>query len=131
MRPIDVALVWLVAAAHFAFMVYLPSGGFLAWRWRRGIWLHPPAVLWGLASVAVGLRCPLTDLEQWARTRADMAPLGSTGFIDHYLTGVLYPGWATGYVQTAVALAVLVSWLGYGLTARRGIGHRRTVANTV
>ena len=48
-----------------------------------------------------------------------MAPLGPAGFIDHYITGVFYPVWATGYVQAAVFTAVLVSWVLYVVTARR------------
>ena len=40
MRPMYIVLVWLVVAAHFAFLIYLPAGGFLALRWRRTIWLH-------------------------------------------------------------------------------------------
>lgn len=131
MRPLFAVLVWLVAAAHFAFLVYLPSGGFLALRWRRSIWLHLAAVLWALASVAVGLWCPLTALEQWARGGAGMAPLSSAGFIDHYITGVVYPAAATGLVQAAVLAAVLVSWLGYALTARHAVRPRRDVAGIV
>lgn len=118
MRPLYVALVWLVAAAHFAFLAYLPSGGFLALRWRRSIWLHGLVVLWALGSVALNLWCPLTTFEQWARARAGMAPLTSTGFIDHHLTGVLYPASATGHVQAAVLAAVLTSWALYLATAR-------------
>ena len=119
MRPVFVALVLLVAAAHFAFLIYLPSGGFLALRWRRSIWLHLPVVLWAMGSVTIGLGCPLTDLERWARSGAGMGPLSSAGFIDHYITGVVYPAAAAGYVQAAVLLAVLVSWLFFALTARR------------
>jgi hypothetical protein len=114
MRPLYIALVWLVVAAHFAFLIYLPSGGFLALRRRRSIWLHVPVVLWGIGSVALHFRCPLTALEQWARPRA--------GFIDHYITGVMYPSGATGYAQAAAFSAVLVSWVAYLMTARRGTG---------
>lgn len=122
MRPLYIALVWLVVAAHFAFLVYLPSGGFLALRWRRSIWLHVPVVLWGIGSVALHFWCPLTALEQWARPRAGMASLEQTGFIDHYITGVMYPSGATGYAQAAAFSAVLVSWAAYLMTARRGAG---------
>ena len=83
MRTPYTALVGLTVAAHFAFLIYLPIGGFLALRWRRSIWVHVAVVLWGLGSVALHLWCPLTALEQWARPRAGMAPLGSAGFIDH------------------------------------------------
>jgi len=117
MRPIYTVLVWLVVAAHFAFLIYLPCGGFLALRWRRTIWLHVPVVLWGIASVILHLGCPLTALERWARIQAGMVPLGSAGFIDHYIAGVVYPSGATGYVQLAVFLAVAVSWVAYAATS--------------
>ena len=123
MQPMYTVLVWLVVAAHFAFLIYLPCGGFLALRWRRTIWLHVPVVLWGIASVVLHLGCPLTALERWTRAAAGMTPLGSAGFIDHYITGVVYPSWGTGYAQMTIFLAVTVSWAAYAAT-----GHgRRTV----
>ncbi len=128
MRPLYTVLVWLVAAAHFAFLVYLPAGGFLALRWPPALWLHVPVVLWGVASLALHLECPLTVVEQWARGRAGMAPLGSTGFIDHYITGVVYPADAAGYVQAIVFLAVLGSWAA-NLVRRRQRRRRPAVAH--
>lgn len=119
MSVLYTALLALVVAAHFAFLIYLPSGGFLALRWRRTIWLHVPVVLWGVGSVVLHFWCPLTALEQWTRASAGLPPLGSAGFIDHYITGVMYPSGATGYAQAAAFTAVLVSWIAYALTARR------------
>ncbi len=111
MRPLYTALVWLLVAMHVAFLIYLPLGGFLALRWRPTIWLHVPAVLWGGATVALNLDCPLTELERWARSHAGMPPISPAGFIDHYLAGALYPAWTAGYVQVAALLAVLASWV--------------------
>ena len=34
-------------------LIYLPSGGFLALRRRRSIWLHVAVVLWGVGSVVL------------------------------------------------------------------------------
>ncbi|HWT47945.1 MAG TPA: DUF2784 family protein, partial [Mycobacterium sp.] len=34
----------LIVAVHFAFIGYVVTGGFLALRWRRTMWLHVPAV---------------------------------------------------------------------------------------
>lgn len=119
MRPLFVALVGVAVVAHVAFLAYLPSGGFLALRWRRTIGLHVAVVLWGIGSVVLHFFCPLTDLERWARARAGMAPLSPDGFIDHYITGVLYPTWADGYVRAAVFGAVLVSWVLYAGRRRR------------
>lgn len=111
MRLACTVLVWLAVAAHTAFLIYLPLGGLLALRWRRTIGMHAVAVLWAVASVAGRLPCPLTDLERWARARAGMAPLDPAGFIEHYITGVLYPAGAAGYVQAALAAVVAASWV--------------------
>ena len=69
-------------AAHFAYLLYVPSGGFLALRWPRTTALHVASVAWGVAVVGLRLPCPLTSLESWARRRADMDPLPTAGFID-------------------------------------------------
>lgn len=124
MRDLYLAVVWLAAAAHFAFLAYLAAGGFLALRWRRTIWIHVPAVLWALGSMARHFECPLTNLEQWARARAGLAPLNPTGFIDHYITGVLFPAGGASLARAAVLLAIAVSWVLYVRTGRRVLQPR-------
>jgi hypothetical protein len=108
MRLLFTALVWLVVAAHFVFLIYLPVGGLLALRWRGTIWLHAAAVAWAAASVLVHVPCPLTGIERLAREHAGMAPLGSAGFIDHYISGV-----GDHEAQAAALIVVAVSWVGY------------------
>ena len=101
----------LIVVTHLAFIGYVVVGGFLALRWRRSIWLHAAAVLWGILIVTAHLHCPLTWLERRARDAAGMAPLPADGFIAHYLTGPLYPAGATTAVECAVLAVVAVSWL--------------------
>ncbi|MET8873757.1 DUF2784 domain-containing protein [Nocardia sp. NPDC004604] len=101
------------AAVHFVFVAYVVVGGFMAWRWPRTIWLHLLAFGWGFSTVLFGFVCPLTNLENWARHRAGVAGLPPSGFIDHYLTGVIYPESALGLVRGLVAVCVVVSWVGY------------------
>lgn len=105
---------------HLAFLVYVVSGGFLAWRWRWTIWLHLLAVGWGFSTVLFGLDCPLTHVEDWARRSAGQDGLPATGFIDHYLTGVVYPREALGLVRVLAGLAVAISWVGFVLRGRAG-----------
>lgn len=107
------------AIVHFLFVAYVVVGGFLAWRRRRTIWLHLAAFAWGFSTVLFGFDCPLTDLENWARHRAGQAGLPPSGFIDHYITGVLYPRNALELVRVGVALVVLASWIGFVVLARR------------
>jgi hypothetical protein len=104
-------LVAVTVAVHCGFIAYLVLGGFVACRWPRTFGVHAVAVLWGLGSVALGLPCPLTDLERWARARAEMPPLPSQGFIAHYITGVLYPAGWESTVQVAMFAVVLASWV--------------------
>ncbi|MFI9508510.1 DUF2784 domain-containing protein [Nocardia sp. NPDC052566] len=108
-----------VAAVHFAFVVYVVIGGFLAWRRPRTLVLHLIAFGWGFSTVLFGVKCPLTDLENWARHRAGVAGLPPSGFIDHYLTGVIYPESALGLVRVLVVVCVTVSWVGYAWLWRR------------
>ena len=126
-------LATLVLTGHFGFLAYLVLGGFLAWRWPRTIWLHAATAAWGVAIVAAdlfadGITCPLTYAEDWARRRAGEAPL-TTGFIDRYLEGVIYPERYAALAQGLAALAVLASWVGYALRPRahrvdRSVGKR-------
>ena len=106
-------LVALVVALHFAFIGYVVLGGFLALRWPRTMWLHIPAVLWGIGIGTKRVDCPLTWVERWARARAGMAPLPPDGFIAHYITGVVYPVSWEGAVEVAAFTVVLASWVLY------------------
>ncbi|MBV9321623.1 MAG: DUF2784 domain-containing protein [Mycobacterium sp.] len=109
----------LTVIAHFLFIGYVVAGGFLALRWRRTIWLHLAAVLWGAASVVGHVGCPLTGVERWARNRAGMPPLTSKGFIANYITGVFYPaGWMIA-VHVVVAAIIAASWTIYVWRGRR------------
>ncbi|MEV0764175.1 DUF2784 domain-containing protein [Nocardia sp. NPDC050435] len=106
------------AAVHLAFVGYVVVGGFLAWRWPRTRWLHLLAFGWGFGTVLIGFDCPLTYLEDWARRRAGQQGLPPSGFIDHYLTGVIYPDSALTLVRALVAVTVLVSWAGFAWRLR-------------
>ncbi len=113
------AVVALTAAAHFAYLAYLPSGGFLALRWRRTFWLHLPTVCWGIGVVALELPCPLTALEDWARARAGMGPLPENGFIGRYVDGAVIPPNRTGAAQAMAFAAAALSWIALLIQGRR------------
>jgi hypothetical protein len=104
-------LVAVIVAVHFAFLLEVIAGGFLA-LWRRWlIWVHLAAVAWAVAILTVpGLVCPLTVAENWARKRAGMASY-SGGFIDRYIQGHLYPAAGTHFVQAAIGAVVVLSWV--------------------
>lgn len=112
------AIADLTMATHFAFLTYVLAGGFLAWRWPWTFWPHLFLAAWGFSTVVLHLDCPLTYLEDWARRKAGERGL-TTGFIDHYLTGVVYPERYAGLLQVLAAATVAVSWVGALVLWRR------------
>lgn len=117
-------LAQIVVAAHFLFLGYLTVGGFLAWpaRWRWTALAHVPVVGWGICIVTVGQECPLTYLENWARRQAGQRSLAH-GFVDTYLTGVIYPARYLTEVRLLVGLVIAVSWVGLAIR----VGRRRAL----
>jgi hypothetical protein len=103
------SLVVAVVGLHLAYLGYLVAGGYLAWRWPRSSPLHLVATGWGAFIVVTAAPCPLTWLENALRRRGGQPRLAA-GFIDTYVTGVLYPAQHEGAVRVAVALVVAVSW---------------------
>ena len=94
----------LVLVAHLAFVLFVVLGGLLA---LRVAWIHVPVALYGAAIEFVGFICPLTPLEVWLRRRGGEAGYEG-GFIEHYITGALYPSGLTRDVQLVLGTALLV-----------------------
>ncbi len=116
----------LLVALHATFVLFVASGGFLALRWRRLVWLHVPAALWGALIEFMGWICPLTPLENRLRLLAGGAGYQG-GFVEHYLIPTLYPAHYTealrfGLGALVVVLNGIAYWLYFG---------RRTLGNNV
>lgn len=111
-------LVTVILALHFGYLGYLVLGGFLAWRFPKAIVPHVAAAIWGILIVLEWVDCPLTTAEDWARQRSGEPPLAA-GFIDRYVTGVIYPPEYLHEIRFAVAVVILVSWVGAFLRWRR------------
>ncbi|MET0496802.1 MAG: DUF2784 domain-containing protein [Steroidobacteraceae bacterium] len=109
-----------VLVFHLAFIVFVMLGGLLVLRWKWIAWLHVPAVLWGIYIELSGRICPLTPLENSLREAAGQSGY-SGGFIDHYITALIYPdGLSRGIQMALAATVVLVNGLVYWrLLARR------------
>ena len=93
---------------HLAFILFVVFGGFLAWRWRRLVWIHVPCALWGAIVEFAGWICPLTPLENRLRRAAGQSGYEG-GFVEHYVMPVLYPDVLTRELQIAIGLFALVT----------------------
>ena len=96
----------LVLVAHLAFVVFVVLGGLLVWRWRRLAWVHVPVALWGAAIAVVGFTCPLTPLENRLQRLGGRAGYQG-GFIEHYVTALVYPAGLTRGAQIVLGAGVL------------------------
>jgi uncharacterized membrane protein YhhN len=97
-----------VLLLHFAFVAFVVGGGLLVLCWPRWATLHVPAALWGVVVEYSGAICPLTPLEVAWRERGGGAGYAG-GFLDHYLTAVLYPAGLTRRAQLALGTIVLAT----------------------
>jgi hypothetical protein len=96
----------LTLMVHAAFVAFVVLGGLAVLRWPTIAWVHLPAVAWGVAIEFGGWICPLTPLEVALRQRGGEAGYGG-GFIEHYVTPVLYPDGLTHSMQVMLGLTVL------------------------
>jgi len=95
-----------VVALHAGFILFALLGGSLLVRFPRLVWLHAPALGWGSWIAASGSLCPLTPLENRLRAQAGEGVYAG-GFIDQYLTPVIYPEGLTRGTQAAYG-AILI-----------------------
>ena len=108
----------IITVLHLAFVAFVLLGGFLVLRWRRSIWIHGPAVLWGAVVEWAGWVCPLTPLENWLRLKGDVRGYAG-GFVEHYLVPVLDPDALTPETQAVLGgLVIVVNLLVYGCVLR-------------
>ena len=103
-------LVVATVASHLTFIAYMLFGGFLGLRWRRSLWLHVPAGVWGMITLTFSLRCPLTELEVWARPKAGWPPLPPKGFVGRYIRGVVVPDRWMRAAEITVGVTIPLSW---------------------
>jgi hypothetical protein len=123
-----IALADVIVVVHLAYLVFIPTGGFLAWRWPRVVWAHLAAVALAVVSVTVHFDCPLTTWEQSLRRRGGQVPY-SDGFVDHYLTGRVYPHGDAWVVQAVFGACIVISYAVLIRRRRRGRGSPRLVGS--
>ena len=105
----------LIVLVHFAFIIFVVAGGLLALKWPKMAYLPIPAAVWGAWIGFANWICPLTPLENHLRRLTGEAGYAG-GFIEHYITRILYPAGLTAGMRVmlgvaAVAVNLLVYWI--------------------
>jgi Protein of Unknown function (DUF2784) len=96
-----------VLLLHLLFILFAVLGALLALRWRAVLWLQVPAFLWAGYVMASGRICPLTPLENALRHKAGEVGYQG-GFVEHYITALIYPDGLTRALQLGLALGVVL-----------------------
>lgn len=111
---------------HLLFIVFVIFGGLLVLYRNWVAWLHLPMMLWGVAINHLGIVCPLTPLENHFRLLAGQRSYPG-GFIDRYITPLVYPAGFTSRTWMYLSIALL-AWnlLLYGLAIYRNISSHET-----
>ncbi|MEJ2360271.1 MAG: DUF2784 domain-containing protein [Gammaproteobacteria bacterium] len=96
-----------IVVLHLSFAVFVMLGAFLLLKWPKWIWVHLPAVCWGILVEFTGWICPLTPLENRLRDQAGLG-MYRGDFVMHYLMPVLYPLHLTRTTQVVLGITVVI-----------------------
>ncbi|HEX2133338.1 MAG TPA: DUF2784 domain-containing protein [Actinophytocola sp.] len=113
----------VTVVVHFAALLYIGLGGFLAWRWPKSIFVHVFFAAWGIAVNVLPIPCPLTALEDWFRAQQGLGPLPG-GFNEYYIYGDLFPRSLLPVVAVGAVVLLVVSYVGVYLRHRRALVAR-------
>ena len=109
----------LTLIVHFAFIIFVVFGGLLFFVITKIIYVHVPALIWGIYIELTHSICPLTHLENWFLQKANLSTY-SEGFIQNYLLPIVYPKNLTEDLQTYIAIVLIASnTLIYGMIISR------------
>ncbi len=108
-------LATLTLIIHFLFIIFVIFGGLLFFIKRWILLFHIPAFLYGVYVELAQSICPLTYIENYFLTKANLASY-STSFIQNYLYAIIYPINLTKEIQISLAIALLIiNGIIYGL----------------
>ena len=104
---------YLTLIAHLIFILFVIFGGILFFIYSKIIYIHLPALLWGIYIELTNSVCPLTYLENWFLHKGDLSTY-SNDFISNYIFPIIYPEGLTNEKNISCILTV-INILIYGL----------------
>jgi hypothetical protein len=107
----------VTVVVHFAALLYIGLGGFLAWKWPKSIFVHVFFAAWGFAVNAFPIPCPLTALEDHFRAQQGLPPLPG-GFNEYYIYDEIIPRPLLAAVAVGAVVLLIVSYVGVYLRWR-------------
>ena len=100
-------LATLTLVLHFLFIIFVIFGALLFFIKRWVLYFHIPAFIYGAYIEFTQTICPLTYLENYLLTKANLATY-STTFIQNYLYAIIYPFNLTKDLQINLGISLIV-----------------------
>jgi len=105
----------LTLITHLIFILFVIFGGLLFFIFSKIIYIHLPALLWGIYIELTNSICPLTYLENWLLYQGGLKTY-SNDFINNYLFPIIYPEGLSTDIQIYLGITLIaINILVYGL----------------
>ena len=112
-------LATLTLITHFLFIIFVILGALLFFVKPWTLYFHIPAFIYGVYVELTQSICPLTYLENYFLTKANLATY-SVSFIQNYLYAIIYPINLTKEIQISLGIALLIiNGIIYGFIIKR------------
>jgi len=112
-------LATLTLIIHFLFIIFVIFGGLLFFVKAWTLYFHIPAFIYGAYVEFTQSICPLTYLENYFLTKANLASY-STSFIQNYLYAIIYPINLTKQIQISLGIIlIIINLIIYGFIIKR------------
>ena len=99
---------------HLIFILFVVFGGLLFFIFSKIIFIHIPALLWGIYIELTNYICPLTYLENWLLYKGGLTTY-SNNFINNYILPIIYPEGLKTEIQIYFGITlVIINILIYG-----------------
>ncbi len=97
----------LTLIIHLIFILFVIFGGLLFFIFSKVIYIHLPALGWGIYLELTGSRCPLTYLENWFLSQGQLTTY-SNSFIQNYVLPIIYPENFTADLQIYLGTTLII-----------------------
>ena len=97
----------LTLIVHLIFILFVVFGGLIFFIFPKIIYIHLPALLWGIYIELTNSVCPLTYLENWFLYKGELSTY-SNDFINNYLFPIIYPEGLNAEIQIYLAISLIV-----------------------
>ncbi|MGI8467333.1 MAG: DUF2784 domain-containing protein [Pyrinomonadaceae bacterium] len=108
----------IVLILHFCFVLFVIFGGLPVLYRRWIIWLHLPALFWGILVEFLRLPCPLTQLEKYLTTLGGESAYAGD-FVEHYISSIIYPNITPQIMTTLGVLLIVFNLIVYACISRQ------------